>query len=141
VFDRGISNGYFNALGLSLLRGRAFATSDTAASTPVAIANEAFAREYYAGEDVIGRRVRWASGREWITIVGLVPDIRGVSLDTGEVPALYVPYAQERNWWRMWMDVVVRTSGDPAAFTPALRSAAARVDRTVPIARVRPMAD
>jgi putative ABC transport system permease protein len=142
VFYRGISNGYFNALGISLLRGRAFAPSDTATSAPVAIANEAFAREYYPGENVVGRRVRWASGGpEWITVVGLVPDIRGVSLDTGEVPALYVPYAQERNWWRMWMDVVVRTNGDPRALTPALRSAAARVDRTVPIARIRSMPD
>jgi len=140
VFYRGISAGYFKALGLPLLRGRTFAASDTATSTPVAIANEAFAREYYTGADVIGQRVRWVSGsRDWITIVGLVPDVRGVSLDTGEVPALYIPYAQERNWWRMWMDVVVRTSGEPAAFTAELRSAPARVDRTIPIAHVRPM--
>jgi putative ABC transport system permease protein len=76
---------------------------------------------------------------EWITIVGVVPDVRGVSLDSGEVPALYIPYAQERNWWRMWMDVVVRTHGEPAAFAAELRHAAARVDRTIPIARIRSM--
>lgn len=140
VFYRGISSGYFKALGIPLLRGRAFGPADKATSAPVAIANEAFAREYYAGEDVVGKRVRWVSGGpEWITIVGRVPDVRGVSLDTGEVPALYIPYAQERNWWRMWMDVVVRTSGDPAAFAPEFRAAAARVDRTIPVARIRPM--
>jgi putative ABC transport system permease protein len=140
VFYRGISTGYFKALGIPLLRGRPFVAADTASSTPVAIANQAFAREYYPGEDVIGKRVRWVSGGpDWITIVGLVPDVRGVSLDTGEVPALYIPYTQERNWWRMWMDVVVRTTGEPAAFTAELRSAAARVDRSIPIARIRPM--
>jgi putative ABC transport system permease protein len=140
VFYRGINGGYFDAIGVPLLRGRGFTSNDTATSTPVAIANQAFAREYYAGEDVVGKRVRWASGAgEWITIVGLVPDVRGVSLDSGEVPALYIPYAQERNWWRMWMDVVVRTAGEPAAFSSQLRQAAARVDRTVPIARIRPM--
>ncbi len=140
VFYRGISSGYFMALGIPVLRGRTFDATDTAASTPVAVANEAFAREYYAGDEVIGKRVRWASGGPtWITIVGLVPDIRGVSLDSGEVSALYIPYAQERNWWRMWMDVVVRTKGDPAAFASDLRHAATRVDRTIPIARVRPM--
>jgi putative ABC transport system permease protein len=140
VFYRGISAGYFKAIGIPLLRGRMFDATDSATSTPVAIANEAFAREYYAGDEVIGKRVRWASGGPtWITIVGLVPDIRGVSLDSGEVPALYIPYAQERNWWRMWMDVVVRTNGDPAAFVSDLRHTAARVDRTIPIARVRPM--
>ena len=106
----------------------------------VAIANESFARQFYPGAEVVGQRVRWASGgTEWITIVGLVPDIRGLSLDQGEVPALYVPYAQERNWWRMWMDVVVRTGGDPAAFAPQLRHAAAEVDRAIPVARIRTM--
>jgi putative ABC transport system permease protein len=140
IFYRGVNAGYFRTIGISLLRGRGFSPADTASAPPVAIANEAFAREYYAGEDVVGRRVRWASGNgEWMTIVGVVPDVRGVSLETGEVPALYVPYAQERNWWRMWMDVVVRTSGDPSAFAPSLRVAAARVDRTVPIARIRSM--
>jgi len=142
VFYRGINAGYFNAIGVPVLRGRAFTTADTATSTPVAIGNQAFAREYYAGGDVIGKRVRWVgNAAEWITIVGLVPDVRGVSLDSGDVPALYVPYSQERNWWRMWMDVVVRTAGDPAAFAPTLRQAAARADRTIPIARVRPMTD
>jgi putative ABC transport system permease protein len=141
VFYRGISAGYFRALGIPLLRGRAFAATDSATSTPVAIANEAFAREYYNGADVIGKRVRWVSGPDWITIVGVVPDIRGVSLDTSEVPALYVPYAQERNWWRMWMDVVVRTRGEPAAFASQLRLAAARVDRTIPVAGIKPMSE
>ena len=142
VFYRGINPGYFNATGIPILRGRGFTSADTETSAPVAIANKAFAREYYGGTDVMGKRVRWASGGgEWITIVGVVPDIRGVSLDSGEVPALYIPYAQERNWWRMWMDVLVRTAGDPAAFAPILRQAAARVDRTIPIARIRPMRD
>ena len=142
VFYRGINPGYFKALGIPLLRGRAFGQGDSATSAPVAIANEAFAREYYPGEEVVGKRVRWVSGEgAWITIVGLVPDVRGVSLDSGEVPALYVPYAQERNWWRMWMDVVVRTNGEPAAFASELRHAAARVDRTIPIARIRPMSE
>jgi putative ABC transport system permease protein len=142
VFYRGISAGYFRTLGIPVVRGRGFAPTDTARSTAVAIANEAFAREYYSGQDVIGKRVRWVSGNgEWITIVGLVPDVRGVSLDSGEVPALYIPYPQERNWWRMWMDVVVRTEGAPGAFAPELRRAAARVDRTIPIARIRPMSE
>jgi ABC-type antimicrobial peptide transport system permease subunit len=86
--------------------------------------------------------VRWTSGSgEWITIVGVVADVRGVSLDSTEVPALYVPYAQERNWWRMWMDVAVRTSGDPSALAPSVRQAVARVDRTIPLARIRAMDD
>ena len=140
VYYRGVNPGYFKALGIPIVRGRALGAQDTATSPPIAVANEAFAREFYAGEDVIGKRVRWAGGNgEWISIVGTVPDVRGLSLDQGEVPALYVPYAQERAWWRTWMDVVVRTSADPAAFAPDLRRAVARVDRAIPIARVRTM--
>jgi putative ABC transport system permease protein len=142
VYYRGVNTGYFKAIGIPVTRGRGFDPRDTATSGPVAVANESFARQFYPGTDVLGRRVRWASGStEWITIVGIVPDIRGLSLDQGEVPALYVPYAQERNWWRMWMDVVVRTDGDPAAFAPVLRQAAAQVDRSIPVARVRTMDD
>ena len=138
VFYRGVNRGYFATLGLPIVRGRGFASSDTASSQPVAIANESFARTYYPGGEPVGRRVRWTSGNgEWITIVGLVPDVKGVALDEAEVPALYVPLAQERNWWRMWADVIVRTSGDPAAFAPELQRAAARADRNVPVAKVR----
>ena len=140
VYYRGVSAGYFNAIGIPVTHGRGLNAQDSATSPPVAIANDSFARQFYPGAEAIGQRVRWASGgTEWITIVGLVPDIRGLSLDRGEVPALYVPYAQERNWWRMWMDVVVRTDGDPAAFAPQLRHAAAEVDRSIPIARIRTM--
>jgi predicted permease len=142
VYYRGVSAGYFNTLGMSIARGRGFNGQDTPTSAQVAIANESFARQFYRGTDVLGRRVRWASGdHEWITIVGLVPDIRGLSLDLAEVPALYIPYSQERNWWRMWMDLVVRTDDDPATLAPRLRQAAAKVDRSIPIARLRTMDD
>jgi putative ABC transport system permease protein len=142
VYYRGINAGYFKALGIPVTHGRAIAPQDTATSPLVAVANDAFARQFYAGADVVGRRVRWASGTgDWITIVGVVPDVRGLSLDQGEVPALYVSYAQEQSWWRMWMDVVVRTGGEPAAFAPDLRRAVAQVDRSIPIARVRTMDD
>jgi putative ABC transport system permease protein len=140
VYYRGINASYFKALGIPIAQGRGFGSQDTATSGLVAVANEAFVRQFYSGIDVLGKRVRWASGAsDWITIVGTVPDIRGLSLDQGEVPALYVPYAQERNWWRMWMDVVVRTDGEPAAFAPELRRAVAQVDRSIPVARVRTM--
>ena len=140
VFYRGINPGYFNAIGISVTRGRGLNAQDSATAPAVAVANESFARQFYPGTEVIGQRVRWASGGpEWITIVGLVPDVRGISLDQGEVPALYLPHAQERNWWRMWMEIVVRTDGDPAAFAPQLRHAAAQVDRSIPIARIRTM--
>jgi len=108
----------------------------------VAIVNDAFAREYYPGEEVLGRRVRWASGDgTWITIVGVVADVRGLSLDQREVPAVHMPYAQEINPWRRWMDVALRADGQASVLAPALRREMLAVDRNVPITKVRTMED
>ena len=140
VYYRGISPGYFDALGVSLIKGRAFGRDDRGGSPLVAIVNESFARQYYAGEEIIGRRIRWASGDgAWITIVGVASDVRALSLDQAEVPAVHVPYAQELMPWRRWMDVAVRVDGSPSGFVKALRAELGAIDQNVPIARVRSM--
>ena len=142
VYYRGVNAAYFRAMGISFIKGRPFTTADRQGAPLVAIVNEAFAREYYPGEEVLGRRVRWASGDgTWITIVGVVADVRGLSLDQGEVPAMHVPYSQEMNPWRRWMDIAIRTDGDAAALGPVLRREVLALDRTVPVARVRTMED
>jgi putative ABC transport system permease protein len=143
VYYRGVSAGYFAALGIPLRRGRQFGPDDFRAGAPrVAIVNDAFTREYYPQEDPVGRRIRWASGpADWMTIVGVVADVRGLSLERDEVPAVHVPYAQEVNPWRTWIDVVVRTSGTPLTLAPAIRQQLSRLDRTVPLLRVRSMDD
>jgi putative ABC transport system permease protein len=140
VYYRGVSPGYFRALGISLLAGRPFAPQDRPGAPLVAIVNQSFVREYYPDADPVGRRIRWASGDgTWITIVGVVADVRALSLDQSEVPAVHVPYAQEQMPWRRWMDVAVRVEGNPLALTSALRAELAGIDRTVPLARVRSM--
>jgi putative ABC transport system permease protein len=140
VYYRGVNAAYFRAMGIPLLKGRIFTSDDRAAAPLVAIVNDAFARHYYPGEEVLGRRIRWASGDgTWITIVGVVADVRGLSLDQAEVPAVHMPYAQEINVWRRWMDVAIRVDGDALAVSPALRREVLNIDRNVPVARVRLM--
>jgi putative ABC transport system permease protein len=140
VYYRGVNPAYFRAMGIPLVKGRFFTAADRGGTPLVAIVNEAFAREYYPGEEVLGRRLRWASGDgTWITIVGVVADVRGLSLDQGEVPAVHAPFAQDANPWRRWMDVAIRTDGDAAALAPILRREILAVDRRVPVARVRTM--
>ena len=142
VYYRGVNAAYFRAMRIPLVKGRYFTSLDRDGAPLVAIVNDAFAREYYPGEEVLGRRVRWASGDgTWITIVGVVADVRGLSLDHSEVPAVHAPYAQEVNPWRRWMDVAVRTDGDPAAVGPMLRREVLALDRNVPVARIRTMDD
>jgi putative ABC transport system permease protein len=140
VYYRGISTDYFDVLRIPLLRGRTFTPLDRAGAPLVAVVNEAFVRQYYPAEEPLGRRIRWASGSgEWITIIGIVADVRGLSLDRGEVPAVHVPYRQEGAPWRMWMDVAVRTEGAAPAIAAALRRELSRLDTTVPLTKVSTM--
>jgi predicted permease len=142
VYYRGVNAAYFRAMGIPLIKGRAFTPADRDGAPLVAIVNEAFARQYYPGDEVLGRRIRWASGDgTWVTIVGVVADVRGLSLDQGEVPAVHAPYAQEINPWRRWMDIAVRTDGNAAALAPVIRREILALDRNVPVAKLRTMDD
>ena len=141
VYYRGVNPGFFAAFGLPLIRGRELTTADRLTEPHVAIVNETFARQYYPGLDPIGRRVRWTSGdpNDWITIVGVAADTKGLGLDVEEVPAIYGPFMQDGATWRRYMDFALRTSGDPAALGSAVRRAVASVDPSVPVMRLRTM--
>jgi len=141
VYYRSINDAFFRALRIPVLKGRTFTPADREGAPRVAVVNQAFSRHYFPGEEVLGKRVRWASGGPWITIVGVVADVRGLSLDQAEVPAVHMPIAQEMNPWRRWIDLAVRTRGETAALAPALRRALGAVDRHVPLTRVRLMDD
>ena len=67
--------------------------------------------------------------------------MRGLSLDQGEVPAVYVPYTQERMPWRRWMDVAVRADGEPQRIIAALARELSRLDRNVPFTKAQTMED
>ena len=142
VYYRGVNPGFFTAFGLRLMRGREFTPADRLSQPHVAIVNETFARQHYPGQDPIGQRVRWTGDpNDWITIVGVAADAKGLGLDVAEVPAVYGPFMQDGATWRRYMDFAVRTSGDPAALGPAIRRAVASVDATVPVMRLRTMND
>ncbi len=120
---------YFDALRIPLLQGRLFQPSDTATSDRVVIVSHAIARKYFPAGDAIGRRFRTGGperpNNPWMTIVGVVGDVKfdGLARDPSE--AYYLPLAQE-----LWngMFAVLRTSGDPAAVMPGVRSAVREVD-------------
>lgn len=140
VYFRGVSRDYFGTLGIPVLRGRDFAAADERGA-PVAIVNEAFVRAYYPGRDPVGRRVRWASdeSRTWITIAGVSADVRGLSLDAAEVPAVHMLYRQDRTPWRSWLDVAVVARGNPDALRDVVAREIAAVDPTLPLMRVMTM--
>jgi putative ABC transport system permease protein len=140
IYYRAINPGYFEALRIPLRKGRRFGDLDRAGAPLVAIVNESFARTYYPGEEPLGGHVWWTSGNGTaMTIVGVAADVRALSLDQGEVPAVYVPYAQEQFGWRRSMDVAVRVDGEPLAIAAALGAQLRQVDPDVPLAKITSM--
>jgi predicted permease len=132
-----VSPGYFAAMGMPIVRGRALDERDRAGSPPVVVVNEAFARRFWGDGDPIGRRVSmWGEA----TVVGVardgVYDFDGVGKPTP--PFVYLPYAQHP------ADAVtlhLRADGPPAALVPAVRRAMAEVDRALPVLRPRTLAE
>jgi putative ABC transport system permease protein len=138
---RSILGDYFHTMQIPLRAGRDFGPQDFADNAPlVGIANETMVRQYFQNEDPLGKRVRWARNPtvQWITIVGVVGDVKHFGLDLPEQPALYSPYTQI-NPWKRWMTFAMRTQSDPAAMAPTVRQQIWKVDSQLPITRVQTM--
>jgi putative ABC transport system permease protein len=128
--------GALTALGLELVEGRWFEPTDVAGTTPVAVINLATARTYFADEDPIGRRVMYLSADStWITIVGVVRDVRQLGVTTDAPPALFASLAQapRPGYAGRMMNLLVRFRGDPTQGASAVRAAAAEIDPTLPL--------
>jgi putative ABC transport system permease protein len=143
IYNRSVSPSYLRTLGLPLLRGRALTEDDRAGAPLVGVINQAAALAHFPGEDPVGRRIAWARAPErvWMTVVGVVADVRGQALGEDEVPALYTPMAQEMRPWKTWMNVAVRTTEAPEVLAAAVRREVAAVDADIPVTRVRAMDD
>jgi len=127
-FRREVHN-YFAAMAIPVIRGRGFdAAQDGPATLPVAVINQTMARQLFSGEDPIGRRVRMSPTGGWLTIVGVIGDIRHAGLETPPSPEMYIPGVQgpPSNPF-----IVLRTSGDPAALAATARAEVQKVDKTI----------
>jgi putative ABC transport system permease protein len=123
--------------------GRNFGPQDFDPQGPrVGIINEAMVREYFVNEDPLGKRVRWARDQEvrWMTIIGVVGDVKHFGLDLPEQPAIYTPYRQADPWKR-WMAFVARTQSDPTAMTQAVKQQIWKIDPQLPISKVKSMSE
>ncbi len=137
-----VTPGYVETMRIPLRRGRLLDAHDAAGAPKVVLINQSFASRKFPGQDPIGKRVcvRCDVGRDrpWATIVGVVNDVRQVSLEASDVDAVYLPTTQ---WY--WADeelsLVVRTPGDAAALAPAIRKAIWSVDKDQPIVRIATM--
>jgi putative ABC transport system permease protein len=140
---RSVLGDYFKVMQIPLQRGRDFGPQDFDDKAPrVGLANQTLVRQYFQTEDPLGKRIRWARNPqvEWITIVGVVGDVKHFGLDLPEEPALYTPYTQI-NPWKRWMSFAVRTQDDAASTAQALKQEIWKVDSQLPVTRVETMCE
>lgn len=124
-----VSDGYFRAMQIELLAGRAFDNRDTADGQRAVIIDEIFARKHFPDSDPIGRQVALAGPPDW-TIVGVVESVKQISLEQDEeIEAMYIPLTQAY-WPRFY--TVLHTSGDPDALIGPLRDVLQRLDPELP---------
>ncbi len=117
------SPGYFRALGIPLLQGRMFGESDTMDSPPVALISDSLAREKWPNQDPLGHLIEFGNmdgDLRFLTVVGVVGDIRQDSLEAKPFPTIYVDYAQ-RPQRASDFTFVIRTDADPATLIPSAR--------------------
>jgi predicted permease len=126
VPERDAGARYFTTLGAKLVRGRYFNEEEDASKPRVAIVNQAFVRQYFPGEDPIGRQLSYISTPPVpIEIVGIVEDIREGPLDEAIPPVLYRPFNQSPD---NYLGVVVRTSRSENSLIPALAGMVRQID-------------
>ena len=140
-----VSSDYFRVMGIPLLSGRAFSGQDSSGAPGVAIINRTVARTFWPGGDALGQRITFESRPgpgDWLTIVGVVDDVRQQSLTEKAHPAIYQSYTQMRRpVFLRYMTFAVRTAVQPASMAAAMRSVLQEVDRNQPAQSITTMTD
>jgi predicted permease len=140
---RVVTSGFFETLGVPIVKGRNFNDDDRAASPRVMIVSARLAAIAFPGQDPIGKRIACCEGEphRFKTIVGVAGDIRSRGPAVAPRPEFYLPIAQaDVTWsWNRTMYVIVRTAGDPSALVQPLNAAVTRIDRDLPLFDVKTM--
>jgi putative ABC transport system permease protein len=131
-----VTPGYFATMEIPLLQGRDLAERDRWESPAVVVVNQSLARRFWPNESAIGKRLTLGEPEEggWMTVVGVVGDVKQRSLATESRPQMYGSQAQVG---LPEMALLVRTAMDPSALAPAIRGIVATLDPTVPVSDIR----
>ncbi|MGB7923252.1 MAG: ABC transporter permease [Pyrinomonadaceae bacterium] len=133
------SPGYFEALGIPLLKGRLFTDQDDEKTPRVVVINQTLAQRFFPAEDPVGKRIQVRNTRgepPWMTIIGVAHDVKAEGLDVENRPQVYFPLQQVSN---LSLALVIRTASDPGALTEAVRREVRAVDPDLPVYAIRTM--
>ncbi|HJR62452.1 MAG TPA: ABC transporter permease [Gemmatimonadaceae bacterium] len=128
-----VSTDYFRTMGIPLTRGRSFSAQDVAGSLPVVMINESMARRFWPDGDPLGKRFKYGSAGSdspWLTIIGVVSDMRRTGYDAPVRYETFLPLSQDP---ARQMTLVLRTTREPLALSGPLRTEVRRVDPELPV--------
>jgi predicted permease len=138
VFGAAVDASYFRVMNVDIVRGRAFTEDDRAGSSRVAIVNQQFAKQYWPGQDPIGKRLRLDTPAGPATqVVGVAKTGHYLLVNEAPAPFVYLPYEQIT---RDRMTLVVQSAGDPAELAGPLREAVRAIDANLPVFNLRTVA-
>jgi predicted permease len=139
--QRSVTSGYFQAMGISLVRGRFFEDRDADTAPPVAIVDESLAQTFWPNQDPIGKRVHMGgpeSTRPWATVIGVVRQVHNRTLEMRSRVEVYWPENQRAD---SAMTLAILTSGSPMSLAPTVQREVAAIDPELPVYRVRSMSE
>ena len=132
-----VASDYFSTLGMPILLGRALSDSDDAASPLVAVVNEAFVEQFFAGENPIGQRFGFDEENPGdVEIVGVTSNVKYQRPNNDTYPAVHIPFSQKIDDLYS-MNCLVRTTGDPLQLVGTMREIVREVDPNLPLYSVR----
>jgi predicted permease len=137
-FRRAMHN-YFEAMGIPVVRGRSFGPEDGPGASGVVVVNQTLAQRFFPSQDPIGQHVRTgpSPNAPWMTIIGVIGDIRHGGLEEAPQPELYITYLQNPP---VAPFIVLRTNGDPTSLIETVRAEARAIDKNMPVYDIRTMA-
>ena len=141
AIHRQVSADYLQTVGIALREGRYIENRDDQNSQPVVIVNETMARKYWPDQSAVGKRIKFGEDNfPWITIVGVVADVREMGLDVPVKAEMYLPFRQVTgfNFYKP-RDLVIRTTGDPLELVAAVRREVHAVDADQPVSNAATM--
>ena len=135
---RTVEGDYFRVMGIPVRSGRTFAEVET---QHVAVVNEAFVRRYFPEGNVLGVRIGWArqTPRDWMTVIGVVGDVRQFGPERPEEPAAYDLYSQTGAQWKRWMSLAVRSDAPPESVLAEVKRGLWSIDSRLPMTKVLTM--
>lgn len=133
---------YFHVMQIPLRAGRDFTPLDREAQPLTAIVNEEMAREFFPHENPIGGRIRWAGDTgppHWMTIIGVVGDVKHSGLNQPTDPAVYTPFAQSDEAWRRFMTLAIRTQDVTPGLVEEVKRQIWSLDGQIPVGDIHAM--